>query len=1368
MTDHSGDRVGQQLGNYRLIRPLGSGGFAEVYLGEHIYLKTQAAIKVLKMQMVDEDLQDFLREAQTIAHLDHSNIVRVLDFGVQTSIPFLVMHYAPNGSLRSLYKGPVSLATILPSAQAIAAALDYAHEQKIVHRDVKPDNMLLGRNSEVLLSDFGIAVVTHATGVQRTQDAMGTPAYMAPEQLQGKPQPASDQYALAVAVYEWLCGRRPFDGDTHALGYQHIHIPPPSLRNHVASIPSAVEHVVLRALAKDASQRFESATAFSEALEQAGQPSLQSVVLPAREPGQRDMAQAPACENISGAQQDKIRAVHARDEQECFLCLFTQVRSHAEKYTPCVEKKIQGHLLFAQERTVNGKSTPCIMIDLGTKLALIALDTDYYREFVRDVIVRGKTVRRLPITIYHLPAPTTITEYKGKPLYHYIAYPHTLAVLESDTLLNITDLSQADYCNRKYLLGRLVSSPSSMAAIRGNLIHHCFTGLLKKNDRSNSVSEAREQKTSLEILRHLFEEALALSSMEMALANVSADAMRTDVLPHLESLATWYEGNRVTLWGSNDSENTVRAETFLLVPEIGLRGRLDLYWQQTMSQSLLELKTGGSTGDLPKSDHRRQVYGYQALLAVRQNSKMKKAEARLLYSGTPGQASDFPIRFTVRDLQRVNSMRNILILSHVTGVPPAPPAPARCTKCSMLDSCERVSSLLGWQPPQPKIDIASEDMDVPIVETEKAPIPLLNVRRKQVDTAEDREFFAKYYKLLHLEGKAGYEELAALWKTTVEERVASGKTIAYMRFLGAVAVNDGWEQTFSCDNQSELREGDEILLSNGDPISGEIVTGTIVKISAKEVVTWTRERIDNPTQVDRYGNDLVHVRTLQNLLRWLETELHMRDLVAGRVRPRFVGVDVAHHPDFNKDQNKAVERAVQMQDYLLIQGPPGTGKTSVIAEIVKRLTQQGQRVLLAAFTNQAVDNMLKRLNSKGFHDYVRLGNERSVDAEVQMRLLKKLVEEYSNEPQEEQEESSPDSHQFNIVQNILQTMPVVASTTATWSSDKYLPQAPDNHEASLMYFDVAIIDEASQLTIPAILGALRFVKRFILVGDDKQLPPLVLSKEAAKQGLVDSLFTFLQALDAQYTEKHQEVVKACVSLKTQYRMNKWISNFSSTVFYEKTLVPHESVANQRLEFQATAVSDLTRKRKEAVAQEPFSVTRAIAPEFPLVFLDVRGEQDNGALKASNAEAVVVRTIVKGLLERGIEPRDIGIIAPYRAQVANIRRQLFTSGAAQGWDGLSIDTPLSVDTVDRFQGGERKVIVISFATTCEPEANSPRREFLTNSNRLNVALTRAKHKLILIGCAPALEPLPIFNRLIAYCHSMKTLIAYEEQIEHVAL
>jgi len=363
------------------------------------------------------------------------------------------------------------------------------------------------------------------------------------------------------------------------------------------------------------------------------------------------------------------------------------------------------------------------------------------------------------------------------------------------------------------------------------------------------------------------------------------------------------------------------------------------------------------------------------------------------------------------------------------------------------------------------------------------------------------------------------------------------------------------------------------------------------------------------------------------------------------------------------------------------------------------------------------------------------------------------------------------------VREILRKSPVVASTTATWSSDKYNPSlfngAENSSEDSFLQFDVAIIDEAGQLTVPAILGALRFAKRFILVGDEKQLPPLVLSKEAAEAGLAESLFSFLKRVDDSYMKEHSEVTSACVPLRVQYRMHRKISNFASENFYEGKLLPHASVADRVLRLGVNVeANDLGEQGDKADQSavgainrplrgdgESLSIVQAIHPTNQFVFLDVRSRGENGGPKISNAEARTVREVVAGLLARGIAEADIGIIAPYRAQVANLRRHLFSDDPTIGWKALSFNAPLCVDTVDRFQGGERLVIIMSFATSTPPEAESLQREFLTNPNRLNVALTRAQRKLILVGCAPALAELPIFQRLLAYCRRMQGVIPH---------
>src|SRR5258708_28853990 len=281
-----GERAGQQIGNYQLTHLLGRGNFADVYLGQHVHLHTLAAIKVLHGRVTDDDLANFTNEACVIAHFRHPHIVQVLDFGVDGATAFVVMDFAPNGILRQRHpKGSrLPLQIVLSYVRQVADALQVAHEQHLIHRDIKPKNMLLGRNNEVLLSDFGIAIMYPGASTLHTQDTAGTVPYMSPEQLQAHPVPASDQYALGIVTYEWLCGERPFNGTLPEIAINHSLAPPPSLRERVTTISPAVEQVIVKALAKNPRQRFERVQDFAQALEEATKTASSHWTLPSKTP----------------------------------------------------------------------------------------------------------------------------------------------------------------------------------------------------------------------------------------------------------------------------------------------------------------------------------------------------------------------------------------------------------------------------------------------------------------------------------------------------------------------------------------------------------------------------------------------------------------------------------------------------------------------------------------------------------------------------------------------------------------------------------------------------------------------------------------------------------------------------------------------------------------------------------------------------------------------------------------------------------------------------------------------------------------------------------------------------------------------------
>jgi serine/threonine protein kinase len=261
------DRVGEQFGEYRLARKLGGGNFGDVYLGGHTSNNTLAAVKILQARLINsEDLKDYINEIRSLFRLQHPNIVPLLDFGIERDTPFLIMAYAPNGTLRQPKGTRLPLDTVVGYIQQIAEALQHAHDRKLIHRDVKPDNILSGPDGQVWLSDFGIVSIAQSSRSLNTQDGAGTIPYMAPEQILGKPRLASDQYALGIIAYEWIRGSRPFNGTAIEIAMQHSQAQPPLLREQVPGLTLAIEQVVMRALAKDPKDRFASVREFAEAL----------------------------------------------------------------------------------------------------------------------------------------------------------------------------------------------------------------------------------------------------------------------------------------------------------------------------------------------------------------------------------------------------------------------------------------------------------------------------------------------------------------------------------------------------------------------------------------------------------------------------------------------------------------------------------------------------------------------------------------------------------------------------------------------------------------------------------------------------------------------------------------------------------------------------------------------------------------------------------------------------------------------------------------------------------------------------------------------------------------------------------------------
>ena len=270
------DLIGKQLGLYRVVAQLGKGGMATVFKAYQPSMDRYVALKVLPRHLADEDPQFILRfqqEAHVLAQLQNPHVLPVFDFGEAEGYTYLVMPLLSGGTLADRLQGqPVPLTQVRAIIAQVGDALDYAHSRGVVHRDVKPSNVLMDERGNALLSDFGIAKLVESTQhFTQTGGIVGTPAYMSPEQGLGtKIDRRCDIYSLGVILYQMVTGRVPFEAETPmAVLLKHINDPLPPPRSLNPALPEAVERVILKALAKNPDDRYATAGDLTQALQAA-------------------------------------------------------------------------------------------------------------------------------------------------------------------------------------------------------------------------------------------------------------------------------------------------------------------------------------------------------------------------------------------------------------------------------------------------------------------------------------------------------------------------------------------------------------------------------------------------------------------------------------------------------------------------------------------------------------------------------------------------------------------------------------------------------------------------------------------------------------------------------------------------------------------------------------------------------------------------------------------------------------------------------------------------------------------------------------------------------------------------------------------
>ena len=842
-------------------------------------------------------------------------------------------------------------------------------------------------------------------------------------------------------------------------------------------------------------------------------------------------------------------------------------------------------------------------------------------------------------------------EWQGET--QYATTPTSWVVVEPDFLVDVTGIRAWVQCPRMYYLNKLQGVPLKYPVVKGTVVHEVFGDLLRGGDLDEAV-----------------ENRVADAALDIGLLGLDADEVAEEVRANAAAIEAWLQQGTLTETDSWRSEQTLISETF------GIKGRADA----VRRGAPVELKTGKNTKGEPRFQDKVQAACYALLLGefadagapaadggaadapidgggetaaaipdtgtliYTKNAALDRSEA----SGDLSPAKDFSIgrgfaEYVLRERNHLAAME------HDHSVPTGYEAEAKCEYCFEQDPCMAVAGRLEQ-------------------EAKAGAIPGIAV------PDEEQAYFDRFYRAIEAERREVHREYRKLWEQSARERADDDRALVDLEPAGRERRADGrWVLRAHRPGEavSKIREGDLVLASEGHPTRTKAELARVESLGgADDAVVLTADEPLDVRRLDVYPSELTVDRQLNALHdAILAGDEERKDVLFGRREPAFRD-EHGTYIDNNAAQDEAVNLALNAEDFALVHGPPGTGKTYTLATLVRALVERGERVLLSAFTNRAVDNALEALREQGFEDVLRVGSESGVRADMHEHLL--------------DETGDPDR-----VAGDLREAPVVAATTASCGS-----RAVKSRE-----FDVAVVDEAGQLTEPGTFLATNRADRFVLVGDHQQLPPVVRAENDLRESLFERLI-----------EAHPD---AGVMLTRQYRMSQRVQWFASEEFYDGELRPATpEVAGQRLgDLPGVNPGRLPESLRDAVS-----------------FVDPDGRQVGNT---NPAEADAVADAVRSYLDAGVAAADIGVIAPFRAQVAEIGKRL---------DG----TGVTVDTVDRFQGSAKEVIVVSVVATGTVE--SP---VFEDHRRMNVALTRAKKAVALVGDRDALESDAFYRRLLRW-------------------
>ncbi|WP_456450922.1 IGHMBP2 family helicase [Palaeococcus sp. (in: euryarchaeotes)] len=656
-----------------------------------------------------------------------------------------------------------------------------------------------------------------------------------------------------------------------------------------------------------------------------------------------------------------------------------------------------------------------------------------------------------------------------------------------------------------------------------------------------------------------------------------------------------------------------------------------------------------------------------------------------------------------------------------------------------------------------------------------------------------REYVSHFSRLVQLEREEEMrQQTEEIEKLSGQKREKLGRAVLNLtgkdigRGLGGKYLVKFGRKNFP---ETEISVGDLVIVSLGKPKPRD-PQGTVVEKGRNFLVVAFDKKPPSfvyrkKVRIDLYANDITFQRMLDALKLFGKGDSRLGDVILGKRKPSFIPSQSKIHfvnDSLNPSQKIAVKKSLEAQELFLIHGPPGTGKTTTLVESIVQHVKRGYKVLATADSNIAVDNLVEKLVNAGIV-VVRVGNPARVSKPLLEHTLDYLIQKDESFKEseeiwrkidvlrEEQRKYTKPSPQWRrglsdeqikslarsgrssrgvpsrriqemakwlelqdrinslvkrarvlelkAVNSILERAQVVCSTNSTAGSELLMGRK----------FDVVFIDEATQSVEPSCIIPIVRGKKLIMAGDHKQLPPTILSQKAKVLE-----FTLFERLLEVYGDDIKSI------LRVQYRMNERIMEFPNKEFYGGLLMAHPSVAKHSLEDFPLTLSVLE--------ESEGWLKKVLIPPVPLVFIDTLGlceeRQRRGSTSRENpCEAEIVAKITKKLLEMGVKASDIGVISPYDDQIDLLRRMINVEG-------------LEIKTVDGYQGREKEVIVISFVRS----NNRGELGFLEDLRRLNVAITRAKRKLIMIGDSKTLSSNETYKRLIEYVRGEGGYILWE--------